>query len=157
MRLRQIHLHLLVGVLVACSLVAVLPVTLAAQQEEPTVSDVPAESSVSPLVSAPFGNPVPESAQPEIIWDWDRPPFSPVLPQEGSGGKDPVIAGALSFFIPGLGSAYAGRIGWGLFWFFGTGIICGTAPILDDAYSYVSCAVTYIWNIADAVSHARGY
>jgi TM2 domain-containing membrane protein YozV len=45
--------------------------------------------------------------------------------------RDPLIAGILSFLIPGLGQIYNGQILWGILWLVLTGVSwIGTAGLL---------------------------
>ncbi len=60
--------------------------------------------------------------------------------------RDPVIAGILSFLIPGLGQIYNGQILWGILWLLLTGVSwIGTAGMLGWVAHLLSAYFAYTY------------
>ena len=60
--------------------------------------------------------------------------------------RDPLIAGILSFLIPGLGQIYNGQILWGILWLVLTGISwIGTAGLLGWVTHFIAAYFAYAY------------
>jgi TM2 domain-containing membrane protein YozV len=60
--------------------------------------------------------------------------------------RDPLIAGILSFLIPGLGQIYNGQILWGILWLVLTGISwIGTAGLLGWVTHIIAAYFAYTY------------
>jgi len=58
--------------------------------------------------------------------------------------RDPLIAGILSFLIPGFGQIYNGQILWGILWLVLTGISwIGTAGLLGWVTHFIAAYFAY--------------
>ena len=60
--------------------------------------------------------------------------------------RDPVLAGILSFLIPGVGQIYNGQILWGILWLLLTGVSwIGTAGLLGWVAHLLSAYFAYTY------------
>ena len=60
--------------------------------------------------------------------------------------RDPIIAGLLSFLIPGLGQIYNGQVLWGILWLVLTGVSwIGSAGLLGWVVHLIAAYFAYIY------------
>jgi TM2 domain-containing membrane protein YozV len=60
--------------------------------------------------------------------------------------RDPLIAGILSFLIPGLGQIYNGQVLWGILWLVLTGVSwIGTAGLFGWVVHLISAYFAYTY------------
>ena len=60
--------------------------------------------------------------------------------------RDPLIAGILSFLIPGLGQIYNGQVLWGILWLVLTGVSwIGTAGMLGWVVHLIAAYFAYTY------------
>jgi TM2 domain-containing membrane protein YozV len=69
---------------------------------------------------------------------------------------DPVLAGILSFIVPGLGQVYSGRVFRGVVLFIGYYFLVGICLAIDPLL-LIFALFAIIWCILDAVEMARLY
>jgi TM2 domain-containing membrane protein YozV len=66
--------------------------------------------------------------------------------------RDPLIAGILSFLIPGLGQIYNGQVLWGILWLVLTGVSwIGTAGMLGWVVHLIAAYFAYSYAKAHPV------
>ena len=68
--------------------------------------------------------------------------------------KNPGLSLAASFFVPGLGSLIAGRIGWGVLIFSAYLIACLSLFVL---IGFLLVPVVWVWGMADAYLGAKSW
>lgn len=62
------------------------------------------------------------------------------VPASGGGGNSPGVAAVLSFFIPGMGQVYQGKVGTGFLWLFGT-VLGYFAFIIPGLILHIACVL----------------